>query len=584
MPGFPIEQHPIIFLRPRLVYPYGWVGHIPFAYLLVDLLRPQSLVELGTHSGNSYLAFCQAVAELSLDTRCTAVDSWEGDAHALAYDSDVLAELRAFHDPRYGGFSTLSQKFFDDAVADFEDGSIDLLHIDGLHTYEAVRHDFEIWQPKLSRRAVVIFHDAAVLDRGFGVWKFVEELAEQHRMFLFTHSNGLAVFEIGDEIPAEFGTFMSHAIQHPDEIQNWFERLAGHLIDVDGRPVAAAGTIVPVPITCRLYFRDENVPYTESDSLQQTLKFAQRTCELEFALIEKGLRPFIRVDFSETPGVYGLISLAVITADGSTHEVDRLGQKVRQINGQQLSATTNAAVIRMVSFDGDPNVEIDLRDLVALPELQDATALKLVVDYELVASDPVVWKLLDEAGDAVSDLRNTHDRVYAIAGELNHLSAEVHNSSERLGFFQGTNIELSDRTLSINNTLSAATTHLHQLTQALEKVATGGGETTRILEAALTQLHALTEQNLHADKRIEQLEKRLGSLADAATKQSGQLNEVGVDLHRQDEVLEFLADAARKQSGQLEGISLDLHRQDEVLDVLNRTRPIRRLKKILGFR
>ena len=45
---------PIVFTRPiRLVDPTSWVPHIPFAFWLVDALRPRTVVELGTHTGNS---------------------------------------------------------------------------------------------------------------------------------------------------------------------------------------------------------------------------------------------------------------------------------------------------------------------------------------------------------------------------------------------------------------------------------------------------------------------------------------------------------------------------------------------------
>ncbi len=101
---FRLEAHPSILMRPRIVAPYGWVGHIPFAYLAMDLLKPERMVELGTHSGNSYLAFCQAARELGLSSRCWAVDSWQGDEHASHYGDDVYDALRARHDPLYGGF------------------------------------------------------------------------------------------------------------------------------------------------------------------------------------------------------------------------------------------------------------------------------------------------------------------------------------------------------------------------------------------------------------------------------------------------------------------------------------------------
>ena len=187
---FRLLCRPITFLTPDLVAaPPSWLGHVPFAFWIVDALRPSTLVELGTHTGNSYSAFCQAVKLLGLPASCFAVDTWEGDSQAGYYGDDVYHALSAFHDPRYGAFSRLMRMTFDEAAGHFADGSIDLLHIDGLHTYEAVLHDFETWRPKMSQRGVVLFHDANVRTGDFGVWKLWEELSAQYPHFAFLHSN-----------------------------------------------------------------------------------------------------------------------------------------------------------------------------------------------------------------------------------------------------------------------------------------------------------------------------------------------------------------------------------------------------------
>jgi GT2 family glycosyltransferase len=217
---------PNFLSTPKRLTPINsWHEHIPFAMFLVEILRPEIFVELGTHLGDSYCAFCQAVQELNLSTACFAVDTWKGDEHSGLYGPEVLQDLRAHHDPLYGSFSRLIESTFDEALPQFADGTVTLLHIDGCHTYGAAKHDFESWLPKMGPGGVVLIHDINVREREFGVWRFWSELKPQYPHFEFLHSHGLGVLAVGKDYPAALGEFFEASGEVAVELRNSFFRI-----------------------------------------------------------------------------------------------------------------------------------------------------------------------------------------------------------------------------------------------------------------------------------------------------------------------------------------------------------------------
>lgn len=193
-------DHPQCLEMPKWLEESAWKKHIPFLSFVISATKPRTFVELGSFKGVSYCSACQTVDALKLETRCFAVDTWQGDAHAGELDPEAHLKLREYHEPRYSSFSKLLRCTFDDALPKFDDGSVDLLHIDGLHTLEAVTHDFETWLPKMSGRGIILFHDINVYTRGFGVWKLWDELRNKYPSFTFNHGYGLGVIAVG-EIP-----------------------------------------------------------------------------------------------------------------------------------------------------------------------------------------------------------------------------------------------------------------------------------------------------------------------------------------------------------------------------------------------
>jgi len=225
------SRYQLVLERPhRLTDITSWHGHIPFAFFIVQAMKPRTVVELGTHKGDSYCAFCQAVKTLKIKCSCFAVDTWKGDTQAGFYGEEVIDELRRFHDVRYGYFSELIRDDFDKALTRFSDGSIDLLHIDGCHSYETVKRDFDMWLPKMSRVGVILMHDTRVKEGEFGVWRLWEELSSLYDAFEFDHSHGLGVLSVGKEVTDELRPLFYG--DHKDKwlIRNFFGSLGENIL------------------------------------------------------------------------------------------------------------------------------------------------------------------------------------------------------------------------------------------------------------------------------------------------------------------------------------------------------------------
>jgi hypothetical protein len=164
----------------------------------LSYFKPRRFVELGTHHGNCFFAACQVSRQLDNSIDCVAIDSWEGDVHTGNYQNKVFVEFVQIlkRDYQHGKYI---RKLFHDASMQFAPGSIDLLHIDGLHTYEAVSEDFKTWLPMLSDRGIIMFHDTQERERGFGVWKLWAEISDKYPSFEFQHGHGLGILLVGDD-------------------------------------------------------------------------------------------------------------------------------------------------------------------------------------------------------------------------------------------------------------------------------------------------------------------------------------------------------------------------------------------------
>lgn len=204
---------------PRHNLPSTWSNLAPVMFGLVKTFRPRTYLELGVHHGFSFFCACQAAAEANIPLKATAIDTWRGDSQAGVYEEDVFESFQAICKTDYANIASFLRMDFNSAVNEIEDESIDLLHIDGYHSLEAVTTDYENYLPKMSKHGAMMFHDINVHVNDFGVWKFWSELQANHpgQTFGLNHGYGLGIFVPTKAIDSPIGQCISHLAANPGD-------------------------------------------------------------------------------------------------------------------------------------------------------------------------------------------------------------------------------------------------------------------------------------------------------------------------------------------------------------------------------
>jgi hypothetical protein len=274
---------PSLTFQPRrssTTGPGPWSGHLPFACDLVTAARPALLVELGTYYGESYFGFCQALYDHRISCQCYAVDTWTGDPQGGFYGDEILASVEAHNREYYAAYSTLLRMPFDEALDRFENDSIDILHIDGLHSYEAVRHDFETWLPKVRNGGLV-----------------------------FAHSAGLGVLVKPGGNPPPLVSKLLHPVEAAAAAQ-YYEALSARLQDRFYRTELLKRVVPRGRCAVQMFFRTRG-PYCEANSITHVIE-SDEWRRLNFEVPLQALAFPLRLDPADRPAMIEISEISIL--------------------------------------------------------------------------------------------------------------------------------------------------------------------------------------------------------------------------------------------------------------------------------
>lgn len=170
------EQRDTLQLIPHLEEIEGWLMLLE-AVALYDFANSITsnrpiVCEIGTWKGRSAYVLGSAILNKSGLLYC--IDPFTGVGDPLSQKSyqELIAQLktplRQLFEETMKKFELtdcikIIQKISEDARRIFPENKIDVLFIDGNHSYESVRSDYELWSPLIPKGGMIILHDVGAI-------------------------------------------------------------------------------------------------------------------------------------------------------------------------------------------------------------------------------------------------------------------------------------------------------------------------------------------------------------------------------------------------------------------------------------
>lgn len=170
---------------------------------LIIKKNPTNMLEIGSKlGGNTYILsqLCQGI-KLSIDLVEGEHGGWILQLDHPYLDNVVKSRNNYFADigvlPIIG--NSHSKKTLSYTKYSLEEKKLELLYIDGDHTYEGSKQDFEMYSPLVSKDGLVIFHDINKTkfheESNNQVWKFWKELkGNKIRISANKHWGGIGIW------------------------------------------------------------------------------------------------------------------------------------------------------------------------------------------------------------------------------------------------------------------------------------------------------------------------------------------------------------------------------------------------------
>lgn len=399
--------------RPRNYRAGGvgnWSGHLPFAADLIVATKPSLIVELGTHYGESYFGFCQAIQDNGIHCAAYAVDTWRGDPQSGEYGPAVFDHVSSYNASNYASFSSLLRMTFDDASSHFTDGTIDLLHLDGCHTYDALKKDFETWIPKVSAGGVVLIHDIAMRQGDFGAWRLWEEIADNFPRFAFQHSCGLGVLAKCDssQIVNPFLAELFGGACEPRSIQDYYNLCAAGLHDAD-RSQEKGSTV------CQVYWPHKNGYSQERSVAVEVPRGGWTSVKVEVP----GLPGRLRLDLADCVSLIE-ISEIVVECSSTGRLLYRLDVGIDDIAcAGTATRIPDQGNLLVLSYGEDPQIYLP-----TLALAEPGSLLRFQCRLQVFSDFHIIEQFLERYVRTLSDLDTVRNSLSGVRAELAQVSAQ----------------------------------------------------------------------------------------------------------------------------------------------------------------